>query len=116
MYQPDLRDFLMYFHTNIRNIGLYTSLAYWSLAYSRFYRNHIRMYDLMLIMVSLTFLAISFMMNYFLYNDTDAFINKNKSEDDVIHLLRITQAVFGIQAILFILGLITLFRSLLNTK
>ena len=114
MYQQDLRDFLMYFHTNIRNIGLYTSLAYGSLAYSRFYRNDIRMYDLMLIMISLTFLAISFMMNYFLYNDTDAFINKNKSEDDVIHLLKITQAVLGIQAILFTLGLITLFRSLLS--
>jgi hypothetical protein len=54
------------------------------------------------------------MMNYFLYNDTDAFINKNKAEDDVIHLLKITQAVFGIHAILFTLGLITLFRSLLS--
>jgi predicted membrane-bound mannosyltransferase len=112
MNQVGSHEFSMYFHTTLRNIGLYTSLAYGSLAYSRIYRNDTPLYDVMLILISLAFLAISFIMNYYLYLDTNAFILKNKKGHDFIQLLRITQAIFGIHIILVLLGTIILVRSL----
>jgi hypothetical protein len=111
MNQVGSHEFPMYFHTTLRNIGLYTSLAYGSLAYSRMYHNNTPLYDIMLILISLSFLAIAFIMNYYLYLDTNAFILKNKKGHDFIQLLRITQAIFGIHIILVLLGTIILFRS-----
>lgn len=114
MNQNNLHQFSMYFHTTIRNIGLYTSLSYATLAYSRVYRNNNPFYDIMLILISLIFLAIAFIINYFLYNDIQSFILKNKQGDEAVKLLRISQAIFGIHIILVLLGVITLFRSLSN--
>lgn len=112
MNQDDSHKFSMYFHTTLRNIGLYTSLAYGSLAYSRIYRNVTPQYDILLIIISLAFLAISFILNYFLYLDINAHIHQNKQGHEFIQLLRISQTIFGIHTILFILGIMTLFRSL----
>jgi hypothetical protein len=76
MNQNNLHQFSMYFHTTIRNIGLYTSLSYATLAYSRVYRNNNPFYDIMLILISLIFLAIAFIINYFLYNVSFSKINR----------------------------------------
>ncbi|MGA1047442.1 MAG: hypothetical protein ACO3UU_05490 [Minisyncoccia bacterium] len=47
MDQNNLHNFSMYYHTTIRNIGLYTSLSYATLAYSRVYRNNNPFYDIL---------------------------------------------------------------------
>lgn len=112
MSQNDLHKFSMYFHTTLRNIGLYTTLSYGSLAYSRVYRGSAPIYDTMLIAVSIAFLLISFILNYFLYQDIVAFIKKQDLGDELNGNLRISQAIFGIHGILFMLGLFTLLRSL----
>ena len=114
MDQNNLHNFSMYYHTTIRNIGLYTSLSYATLAYSRVYRNNNPFYDIMLILISLMFLAIAFIMNYFLYYDVQSFILKNKQGHEFVKWIRISQAIFGIHIILVLLGVITLFRSLSN--
>ena len=112
MSQTDLHKFSMYFHTTLGNIGLYTTLSYGSLAYSRVYRANTPIYDTLLISVSIAFLLISFILNYFLYQDIVAFIKKQELGDEVNGYLRISQAIFGIHGILFMLGLFTLLRSL----
>jgi hypothetical protein len=112
MSQTDLHKFSMYFHTTLRNIGLYTTLSYGSLAYSRVYRVNTPIYDTLLISVSIAFLLISFILNYFLYQDIVAFIKKQDLGDELNGNLRISQAIFGIHGILFMLGLFTLLRSL----
>ena len=111
MSQTDLHKFSMYFHTTLRNVGLYTTLSYGSLAYSRVYRGNSPVYDSMLIAVSIAFLLIAFILNYFLYQDIVAFIKKQDLGDEVNGHLRISQAIFGIHGILFLLGLFTLLRS-----
>lgn len=112
MSQQNLHQFSMYFHTTLRNIGLYTTLSYGSLAYSRVYRGKTPIYDTLLITVSIAFLLISFILNYFLYQDILTFINKQKLGSELDGYLRISQAIFGIHGILFILGFFTLLRSL----
>ncbi len=112
MSQTDLHKFSMYFHTTLRNVGLYTTLSYGSLAYSRVYRGTTPIYDTMLIAVSIAFLLIAFILNYFLYQDIVAFIKKQDLGDELNGNLRISQAIFGIHGILFSLGFFTLLRSL----
>lgn len=112
MSQPDLHKFSIYFHTTLRNIGLYTSLSYGSLAYSRFHRGTTPIFDIMLITISIAFLSIAFILNYFLYQDMNSFIMKQKQGDEVSKWVPISKAIFGIHVILFILGVFTLMRSL----
>ena len=112
MVQHDLHKFYMYFHSTLRNVGLYTTLSYGSLAYSRVYRGSAPIYDTLLITISIAFLSIAFIINYFLYQDIVTFIKKQELEDEVNGYLRISQAIFGIHGILFMLGLFTLLRSL----
>jgi hypothetical protein len=100
-------NLLMYFHTTIRNVGLFTTLAYASLTYSRAYRGKDSMYDVLLILISIAFLIIAAIINYSLYKDVQLKIQNNKSE-----LLNILYVVFGIHCILLILGIITALRSM----
>ena len=101
-------NWLLYFHTTLRNVGLFTSLSYASLAYSRVYRGIDSIYDIILILISIAFLIIAAVMNYSLYKDVQLKIqNNNKSE-----LLNILYVIFGIHIILLILGIITALRSM----
>ena len=49
----------MYFHTVFRNVGLYTSLSFAALVYSRVHRGTIPIYDIVLIIYQLFFLNIN---------------------------------------------------------
>jgi len=111
MSQTDLHKFSMYFHTTLRNIGLYTTLSYGSLAYSRVYRGTTPIYDIMLIVVSVSFLSIAFLLNYFLYQDMKAFVMSHKEGEELDRWIPISQAIFGIHTVLFLLGGLTFFRS-----
>ena len=46
------KDLFMYFQTALRNVGLYTSISFASLGYSRYYRDKNSIYNLYLILVS----------------------------------------------------------------
>jgi hypothetical protein len=73
------KDILMYFHTSIRNMGLYTSLSFGALGYSRFYRGKNPTYNIYLIAVSLAFTFISIYTGICAMNDLVAFNKKVKS-------------------------------------
>lgn len=111
MNTVESNEFSTYFQTSLRNVRLFTSLAYGSLAYSRLYRNDNPFYEGMLLLVSLAFLAISVFLNYLLYLDSKSFVLKNKQDNDSNQSLRITQATFGIQLILLFIGIIILVRN-----
>ena len=104
-------QFHMYFHSTIRNIGVYTTLAYGSLAYSRAYRGQNSIYDVVLIFISIAFISIAFFINYMLHQDIQSFILKNK-DTEAQQLLHISQAIFGIHTILMLLGFFTFLRSI----
>lgn len=60
------KDYLMYFHTSIRNLGLYISVALAILAVSRAYRGKSKLYNVSFIIITLLFLFLSAYKNYYL--------------------------------------------------
>lgn len=71
------KDYLMYFHTSIRNLGLYISVALAILAVSRAYRGKNRIYNISFILITLMFLGISAYKNYLLI------VNLSKMTDNI---------------------------------
>lgn len=104
------QKFSMYFHTAFRNIGLYTSLSFGALAYSRVYRGITPLYDIALITISMVFLLLSFTINYMLNRDILQYLEQSDSSDNYKLYLYITNVVFGIHGILLLLGIGTLVR------
>jgi hypothetical protein len=104
------KKFDMYFHTALRNVGLYTSLSFAALAYSRVHRGNTPIYDMILITISMTFLLLSFIVNYVLNKDIKQHLEQSEeSEKEKLHL-SITHAIFGVHGVLLILGLGTFVR------
>ena len=104
------KKFDMYFHSALRNIGLYTSLSFAALAYSRVHRGTTPIYDMVLIAISMAFLLLSFTMNYVLNGDVKQHLEQSETSEKEKMYLLVTQSIFVIHGILFILGLGTLAR------
>lgn len=104
------KKFDMYFHSALRNVGLYTSLSFAALAYSRVHRGNTPIYDMILISISVTFLLLSFVMNYVLNNDIKQHLEESEQSEKERMYLLVTQSVFGIHGVLLILGLGTFVR------
>ena len=116
-HQPEQKEtnevnkkFDMYFHSAFRNVGLYTSLSFAALAYSRVHRGKTPIYDMVLIAISMVFLLLSFTMNYVLNSDVTQHLEQSDASEKERMYLLISQAIFGIHGVLFILGLGTLIR------
>jgi len=108
--------FLMYFHSTLRNVGMYTTLSYASLAYSRYYRGKTYNYDIFLILISIAFLIIAATINYLLYSDFNAYIEKNKLHNQsIVKWINIIYVIFGIHSILAVLGVLTALRTITAT-
>ena len=107
------KDLLMYYHTSIRNIGLYTSLSFGALGYSRFYRGKDKLYNIALIIFSLVTLTISLFIAHYLVNDIEKYQLEIKSENvDKWNMLPKTIFYFNIGILL--LGVYTLLRQISN--
>lgn len=60
---------LTYYHTSIRNIALYASVAFAALVYSRFHRGRNLTLNITLILTSLVFTILSMVIGYYLLED-----------------------------------------------
>ena len=65
-------SFLNYYHTSLRNMGLYTSLAFAALAYSRYHRDKLFLINITLLLVSIIFTTLSITIGTFLLEDVAA--------------------------------------------
>tara|TARA_B100000424_G_scaffold265871_1_gene256181 strand:- start:150 stop:536 length:387 start_codon:yes stop_codon:yes gene_type:complete len=72
------KDLLMYYQTTFRNVGLYTSVSFAALGYSRFYRNKSLLYSGGLIAISLGFLAVAAILNILLIKTLENYYDKKK--------------------------------------
>ena len=92
-------------------MGLYTSLSYGSLGYSRYYRDKNKMYNIYLIIVSLIFNFISIYIGICLIIDINKFDSKLKSKNiKKWKVLPITVGIFNSGTLL--LCLMTLLNEL----
>ena len=62
------KEFLMYYHTSLRNVGLTTAISFAAAGYSRFYRGKSKLYSVGMLLVSFLLLTISFVINNLLRN------------------------------------------------
>jgi hypothetical protein len=68
---------LKYYHTALRNMGLYTSIALASLVYSRFYRNKNFVINITMIVTSLIFTLLSIVIGIYLLQDLKLISNND---------------------------------------
>jgi len=99
---------LMFYHTALRNVGLYTSVSFTSLGYSRVYRHQNYFYNNILIMVSLIFVFIAFSINYILLNELYDYSSKN-DDSALDKWIFIPEIIMIIELFLMILAIITLY-------
>jgi hypothetical protein len=68
------KEFVMYFHTSIRNVGLFTAVSFAALANSKFYKDKNKTYTAAMIIIALLLLANSSIINYLLYDDVEKYV------------------------------------------
>jgi len=102
------KEMLMFYHTALRNVGLYTSVSFASLGYSRVYRHQNYFYNNILIMVSLIFVFIAFSINYILLNELYDYSSKN-DDSALDKWIFIPEIIMIIELFLMILAIITLY-------
>ena len=111
------KEILMYFHTTLRNVGLYTSISLAMLGYSRFYRGKDKIYNISFIFISLLFLIFSIRINYILHKTVSVYKQSNK-ETDPVDMLFIDDMfdvpiyILATNSIVFLFGLYTLINEI----
>tara|TARA_B100000900_G_scaffold315255_1_gene274137 strand:+ start:650 stop:934 length:285 start_codon:yes stop_codon:yes gene_type:complete len=88
------------FHTNLRNIGLFITLAFGTMTYSKNFKN--KLYKKYLVLVSLVFLSISSLLTSHLIEF------QNKEQDKKLSI--IPKIILFLIVILFLFGIILLIR------
>ena len=104
----------MMFHSALRNVGLFTSISFAALGYSRFYRGKIHFYNVFLIICSLMFILCSLLINWFLIIDYNKAIEKSNSAAAKKWIV-VPYIVFVFNFGIFGLGLYTFYRESVNT-
>ena len=88
------------FHTNLRNIGLFITLAFGTMTYSKNFKN--KLYKKYLVLVSLVFLTISSLLTSHLIEF------QNKEQDKKLSI--IPKIILFLIVILFLFGIVLLIR------
>lgn len=109
------KDLLMYYHSCIKTVGMYTSLSFGALAYSRFYRGKENyLYNLILVLVSLCLILVSLFNSYYFMLYFDEFQEKlNLKNLNVFKY--VPKLLLGINSILLLLGTFTFLREIYSS-
>ena len=109
------KDLLMYYHSCIKTVGMYTSLSFGAFAYSRFYRgNQNFIYNLTLVLVSLCLTFVSIFNSYYfmLYFEDSQKKLKTKSLKNYKY---VPMLLLAVNSIIFILGIFTFLREVYSS-
>ena len=113
------KDMLMMFNTQLRNVGLFTSLSFGLLTISRFYRNKDDdIYNMIYILFSGVFLYISITIAKYLLEDMKAIIS-NIQENRKTMLRKyiiIPKIVFYTNIVMLVFTVYTLYRQFMANK
>jgi hypothetical protein len=104
------KNLLMYFHTSFRNIGIFTTLSFAALGYSRYHRSKHVIYNIYLILVSIFFLICSMYIGYYLREDINTFLTDN-TRDRMKKWMVLSNGTIIVNAGTLLLGLYTLYRE-----
>ena len=111
----DEKGILMYFHSALRNVGLFTSISIAMLGYSRFYREKSRLYNVSFVGISILFLIFSMVINYSIIKNTEHWKKTHKRDIlEIYGLETVPYFIISTNIIVLLFGLMTLYRELLK--
>lgn len=117
----DEKSILMYYHTTLRNVGLYTSVSLALLGYSRFYRGKIYLYNISFILLSLTLLILTVYKTQLFVSTLITQINDLKKENDIYDdkynledLVIVPKTMVIMNSIICVFGFYTLTREIIK--
>ncbi len=117
--QPPIKtekELIMFYHTSLRNVGLYTTISLALLGYSRFYRGKIRVYNVTFILISLIILTCSILICLYMINDSND-IKKHLNEPVFIEKwLIIPKIILVMNSCVAVFGLYTFYREFTKTN
>lgn len=92
------KNIRMYYHTSLRNIGLYTSISLALLGYSRVYRDKNNLYNLIILFAAIIINLVALLINLYLTRDLKSYLRKMKKRDETefqqwLNLLKIILCV-----------------------
>ena len=99
---------IMLFHTSLRNIGLFTSIALALLGYSRYYRGKNILYNVSFIILNIAFITIALYLDFILIDTINASSNNKK-----IQMQNILYSLFFLLIIILLFSVYTLFRQII---
>lgn len=100
-----------YFHTVVRNAGLFTTTSFAALAYSRAYRNKNFAINISLIIASILFTIISLIMIHFLLGDIKNFTVENNGYNSISKWSVIPHILYYLDIMFIILALHILYNQ-----
>tara|TARA_Y100000816_G_C26008704_1_gene527310 strand:+ start:317 stop:673 length:357 start_codon:yes stop_codon:yes gene_type:complete len=110
------KNLIMFYQTTLRNVGLYTTISFGALGYSRYYRGKSFYYNIILILTSLIFLSIAALMNYYLLLDMNHYVDLYKLDESIVDQISkwksIPKIIIGLQGVLLVLGCLTLIKEI----
>ena len=119
----DFKEIQMLYHTNIRNVVLFTSVSLGLLGYSRYYRaKNYHIYNIVFILISLGFLYMSILLSYYLIKDHNYFISMLEEQNKIeqVKILDkwylIPRLTLSINLVISGFGLFTLIRQISTLK
>ena len=108
------KDYLMYYHTSIRNLGLFTTVALAILGVSRAYRGKNRLYNIVFIMITLLFQMLVFYKNYYIILTLTKMKKEIKENNYYTNEILVwSKMFFVINSIIFTFCILTLIREIL---
>ena len=121
--QFDEKAILMYYHTTLRNVGLYTSVSLALLGYSRFYRGQIFLYNVSFILLSLVLLTLTIYKTQLFVNTLKVqfkdLLSSQEDYDDkygLQDLLIVPQTMVVMNSIVLAFGIYTLLREITKKR
>ena len=119
--QFDEKSILMYYHTTLRNVGLYTSVSLALLGYSRFYRGRIFIYNISFILLSLFLLILTIYKTQLFVNTLKVQLTELQQHDEnyqdkygLEDLLVVPQTMVIMNTIVLTFGVYTMYREIIK--
>lgn len=108
------KEILMFYHTTLRNVGLFTSISLALLGYSRFYRGKNKIYNISFIILSLLILLCAMMINFYLVKDLERMRTSIKDPKYLDKWMLIPKAILTADILIAAFGGYTLYREIVK--
>lgn len=70
--KENMKALKMLYHANLRNVGVFTSIALSILVYARYFKDKSKVSNIMFVLVGVSFLSIATYLNFMLINELNA--------------------------------------------